>query len=259
MGSLHHLLSPNERDPTAEGLCALAIMTKAPQAGRVKTRLTPLLTAEEAAALNICFLRDTAAAIDAAGDGTRGIGCYTPLGAEDIYGEIFPATFHLIAQRGKDMDERLVFATQDLFAVGFSSVCLIGSDSPTVPATTFIEAVKILSAPKDCVVIGPSHDGGYYLIGLKAGHRRMFEGIHWSTDTVFAQTIVRAAELRLPVHLLPIAYDVDDRDTLRQLCLDLIPPHDSPLEIVAPATTKFLREFVRHKGGERIWPDQIDV
>jgi hypothetical protein len=87
----------------------------------------------------------------------------------------------------------------------------------------------------------------------------MFEGIDWSTGRVLEQTIARAAELSLPVHLLPIAYDVDDRDTLRQLCRDLVRPNDALPKIVAPATTKFLREFVRHEGRERIWPDQIEV
>ena len=256
---MHHILSPNEHDRTAEGICALAIMTKAPRAGYVKTRLTPLLTAEEAAALNKCFLRDIAAAIAAVGEGARGIGCYTPADAEDVYKEIFPATFQLIAQRGSDLDERLILAMQDLLAVGFFSICLIGSDSPTVPAATFAEAVSVLAAPNDGVVIGPSHDGGYYLIGLKAVHPRMFEGIDWSTRTVLEQTLTRAAEIGLPVHLLPTAYDVDDSETLRQLCHDLLGPDKGRQEIVAPATTKFLREFAVHAGRERIWPGTVVV
>src|SRR5438552_8484224 len=89
-----------------EGICALAIMTKAPRAGHVKTRLTPPLTAEEAAMLNICFLRDTAAAIAEVGRGARGIGCYTPAGAENTYGEILPPNFQLIPQRGENFGAR---------------------------------------------------------------------------------------------------------------------------------------------------------
>ena len=256
---MHHILSPNERDGTAEGLCALTIMTKAPRPGQVKTRLTPLLTAEEAAALNKCFLRDTAAAIAAVEQGARGVGCYTPVGAEEVYETLFPATFQLIAQRGAHLDERLILATQDLLAVGFSSVCLIGSDSPTVPATTFAEAVTFLSTPNDGVVIGPSHDGGYYLIGLNAVHRRLFEEIDWSTGRVLEQTMERAAEIGLPVHLLPPAYDVDDRETLRRLCHDLLGTCDDRGEIVAPATGKFLRDFVTREGHERIWPEKVEA
>ncbi len=232
-------------------------MTKAPRPGAVKTRLTAVLTPEEAAALNKCFLRDTAAAIAAVGQGARGIGCYTPIGAEEVYEEIFPATFQLIAQRGKELDERLILATQDLLAVGFSSVCLIGSDSPTVSATTFAEAVRFLSDPNDGLVIGPSLDGGYYLIGLKAVHRRMFEEINWSTGLVLDQTMARAAEIGLPVHLLPPAYDVDDRETLRQLCHDLLRSDAERGETGAATTRKFLSELIAGEGRERIWPGKV--
>jgi uncharacterized protein len=249
MSAGHRVLSAHEYEATANGLCAVAIMTKAPQAGKVKTRLTPPLTAEEAAALNTCFLRDSAAAIADAGAGVRGIGCYTPVDAGGAYQEIFPSDFLLIAQRGSDLRERLVFAVQDLLAVGFSSVCLIGSDSPTIPSSTFTEAVKVLSRPDDCVVLGPSDDGGYYLVGLKKMHRRIFEEISWSTKSVMKQTLVRAAEIGLPVHLLPAGYDVDDRLTLRRLYHDLLDPNVRGAEIAAPATRTFLRQLLA--GGAR--------
>ena len=243
-----HVLSAHEYEAAANGLCALAIMTKAPRAGKVKTRLTPPLTAEEAAALNLCFLRDSAAAIVGAGAGARGIGCYTPVDAEAAYQEIFPSGFQLIAQRGSDLSEQLIFAVEDLLAVGFSSVCLIGSDSPTIPASTFAEAVKVLSRPDDCVVLGPSDDGGYYLVGLKKMHRRIFEEISWSTKSVTEQTLRRAAEIRLSVHLLRAGYDVDDHVTLRRLCHDLLAPDDCSEEIAAPATRKFLRALLAGEG-----------
>ena len=232
-------------------------MTKAPRAGHVKTRLTPPLTAEEAAALNICFLRDTARAIVAAGEGTRGIGCYTPADAAAAYQEIFPKDFKLISQRGSDLKERLIFAVEDLLGVGFSSVCLIGSDSPSVSASTFAEAAQILSSPNEGIVLGPSHDGGYYLIGMKTLQRRLFEEIDWSTGSVLEQTLARAAEIVLPVHLLPEAYDVDDRVTLRLLCHDLLGPKKDQTEIVAPETRKFLQELIGREGRERIWPEKV--
>lgn len=228
-------------------------MTKAPRAGEVKTRLTPPLTAQEAAALNRCFLRDTAAAIVAVGAGARGIGCYTPSDAAALYQEILPREFELVRQRGLDLEERLIFAAQDLFTVGFSSVCLIGSDIPAVPTAVFAEAVKILTLPDEGVVLGPSDDGGYYLIGLKRMQRRMFEEIKWSTGSVLEQTLARASELCLPVHLLPTAYDVDDRVTLWRLCLDLLGPDDRGM--AAPATKEFLREIIAREGRQRIWPD----
>lgn len=249
MSAVHRVLSPNELDPAAAGCCALAIMTKAPRPGRVKTRLSPPLTPEEAAGLNICFLRDTAAAIANAAAAAKGIGCYTPVGEEETYRDIFPADFQLIPQREGSFGERLIGAAEDLFSVGFASVCLIDSDSPTVPARTLAEAVNVLSQPNDRVVIGPCDDGGYYLIGLKKLNRRLFQGIDWSTNRVLEQTRARAAEENLEVHLLPIGYDVDDRSTLCRLCDDLFGPNES----TAPASREFLREVISREGRERIW------
>ncbi len=241
MSAAHRVLSPNEPDPTAAGRCALAIMTKVPRAGRVKTRLTPPLTPEEAAALNVCFLRDTAAAISRAGSPSRGIGCYTPVGEEAAYADIFPPDFQLIPQRKEDFGARLIAATQDLLAVGFASVCLIDSDSPTVPASAFAEAVKMLSQPNDNIVLGPSADGGYYLIGMKQLHPEVFTGIDWSTERVLEQTKQRAAKVGLAVHLLATGFDVDDEATFRRLQGELRPPNESR----APATAEFLRHFTR--------------
>ena len=250
----HRLLRAGHRDPTAAGLCALTIMTKAPRAGQVKTRLTPPLTREEAAALNSCFLQDTALAISKAGVGMRGIGCFTPVGSEYLYGDLFPPEFALIAQRESSFGERLFQAAEDLFSVGFASVCLIDSDSPTVASSVFAEAVEKLTQPNDQVILGPCEDGGYYLIGLKKLHRRLFEQIDWSTEQVFHQTLERAAALRLPVHLLPTYYDVDDAPGLRRLYQELLQPNDKHAAQAAPVTTDFLRRLIVGKRREQIFP-----
>jgi uncharacterized protein len=260
------VLDPNLPDPVARGLCALAVMTKAPQAGRVKTRLVPPLTPEEAAELNKCFLRDTAAAIShacsrrvashppsrsfgAAGSKAAtaacGIAVYTPIGAESAYTDILPAGFSLLPQRGDKFGERLYFAVEDLFSCGFESVCLIDSDSPTVSAENFAEAVALLSAREDPVVLGPSDDGGYYLIGVKKPHRHLFEQIDWSTERVLNQTIQRAAEIRLEVKLLPTGYDVDDGASLRRLCDELLA--DAWSADIAPCTREFLASFMERE------------
>src|SRR5881396_2386468 len=126
MKTIHRVFNPNTRAKIAGDLCALAVMTKAPRAGEVKTRLVPPLTHDEAAQLNSSFLRDIAAAISAAaGEQTaRGVAVYTPLGAEAAYENILPEEFSLMAQRGQNFGDRLVFAAEDLFTVGFNSVCL---------------------------------------------------------------------------------------------------------------------------------------
>ena len=244
------VLDPNLPDRSARGLCALAVMTKAPQAGRVKTRLIPPLTPEEAAELNKCFLRDTAATISSAcsrrpvGDVSK-IAVYTPVGAESAYNDIIPPDFSLLPQRGDKFGERLYFAVEDLFKCGFGSVCLIDSDSPTVPAENFAEAVELLSTTEDRVVLGPSDDGGYYLIGVKKPHRHLFEQIDWSTERVLNQTMQRATEIGIEVKLLPTGYDVDDSTGFRRLCNELLA--DTTSSDIAPYTREFLASFVKRK------------
>jgi rSAM/selenodomain-associated transferase 1 len=252
----HRILDPKlieQIGPESFRGCALAVMTKAPRTGHVKTRLVPPLTADEAAALNTCFLRDTAAAIlEVSGKNVQGIAVYTPIGAEETYIGILPDNFQLVPQRGDGFGERLAAAAGDLLRIGFQSVCLIDSDSPTVPSRVYSEAANMLSIRGDRVVLGPSDDGGYYLIGLKQDHRRLFEEIDWSTERVLEQTRQRAAELDLEVKFLPPGYDVDDRATLRRLCDELLNPNAK--DQVAPETRRFLRELTEREGRDRIWP-----
>jgi rSAM/selenodomain-associated transferase 1 len=259
MNAVHRVLDPGRPTPIPQRLCALAVMTKAPRAGQVKTRLTPPLTPTEAAELNICFLRDTSAAIaSAAREGrARGIAVYTPAGAEAAYTEILPKEFELVPQRGDAFGERLTLATQDLLALGFDSVCLINSDSPTVPQRAFARAAQILSENEDGVVLGPSDDGGYYLIGLKKLHHSLFEGISWSTEHVLKQTVERAQQIGLEIHLLPRWYDVDDLATLRRLCHEFFDENGSaPEAYLAPATRGYLEDLLKKEGRDRIWPNE---
>jgi rSAM/selenodomain-associated transferase 1 len=261
MNSTHRVLDPHQGDRVLAELCALAVMTKAPQAGRVKTRLTPPLSPEEAAALNTCFLRDTAAAIAQTSTGRKaqGVAVYTPIGAEAAYAEILPDNFVLVPQRGDAFGERLMAATEDLLQLGFESLCLIDSDSPTVPEKAFAEAVDILARDEDSVVLGPSDDGGYYLIGLKKLHHRLFDAIDWSTDRVLEQTVAAAREIGLPVHLLPAWFDVDDRATLSRLCQEFFGSNGTDtIGFPAPATRVFLSELLEREGRGRIWPNESE-
>ena len=263
------ILYPNRPDRGVRSLCALAVMTKAPQAGRVKTRLVPPLTPEEAAELNKCFLRDTAAAISSvcssrpvgdaskmqfehagashseAATGAAGIAVYTPIGAEAVYTDILPADFSLLPQRGEKFGERLYFAVEDLIKCGFESVCLIDSDSPTVPGKNLQLAVELLSMGEDRVVLGPTEDGGYYLIGVKKPHHHLFDRIDWSTERVLNQTMQRATEIGLEVKLLPTGYDVDDEASLRRLCNDVLGEQGD--DSAAPTTRKFLVGLVAQR------------
>ncbi len=191
-------------------------MSKAPRPGKVKTRLSPPLTPEQASALNICFLRDTTENIDQVtqASNSAGLVVYTPVGDEAVFESLLPDTFQLLAQRGDGFGERLLHASEDLL---FGAVCLIDSDSPTMPQKALMDAVTKLAQPGDRVVLGGSDDGGYYLIGVNQVHPKLFERIDWSTERVHRQTMDRAKEINLAVELLPTWYDVDDAATLERL------------------------------------------
>jgi uncharacterized protein len=236
--------------------CALGLMAKAPLAGEVKTRLVPPLTACEAAELNICFLRDMAANIESVNEtaGTSGLVVYTPAGSESAFDGVLPAGFKLLVQRGASLGERLCNATDDLLRQGYSAVCLINSDSPTLPQSILIRAVEALALDGDRVVLGAAEDGGYYLIGLKHAHRNLFNGIAWSTSDVLAHTKQRAAEIDLPVEMLPPWYDVDDAETLNRLCEELFFTSSSNRAYPAPHTRAFLDSIIKAEGLQRICP-----
>jgi uncharacterized protein len=202
-------------------------MAKAPRPGKVKTRLSPPLNAEQASALNICFIRDTTENIRQVTEAGNSVGvvAYTPVGDEAAFDGLLPLNFQLVAQRGDGFGERLLYACEDLFACGFGSVCLIDSDSPTLPPGALLQAVEKLSRPGDRMVLGGCEDGGYYLIGVKSPHPQLFEHIDWSTERVFAQTLERAGEIGLQVERLPPWFDVDDAVTLERLQRELADPH----------------------------------
>ena len=251
--SLYHAMT---NSMISTRFCALGLMAKAPLAGEVKTRLVPPLTAREAAALNVCFLRDMAENIKGLGKTkpTSGFVVYTPTGSESAFDGVLPEGFKLLAQRGLSLGERLCNATEDLLRQGYLAACLINSDSPTLPRSILIRAIESLATGGDRVVLGPAEDGGYYLIGLKHAHRNLFNEIAWSTSDVLARTTQRAAEIELPVELLPPWYDVDDADTLDRLCEELLFTSSLSGAYPAPHTRAFLEAIIKSEGPQRICP-----
>lgn len=213
---------PRDREEE-HATCAMAVMAKASSPGRTKTRLVPPLTHEEAAALNTAFTRDAADNILAAADlvNVSGWLAYAPAGSERFFRQHVPDRIGLIETTGADIGECLIRAAETLLERGHQSVCLLNSDSPTLPVGHLVAAAVALAAPVDCVVLGPSTDGGYYLIGMKRAHLGLFRNIDWSTERVFRQTLARAAELNLPVVELPAWYDVDDAASLRLIVGEL--------------------------------------
>jgi hypothetical protein len=235
-------------------------MAKASVAGTVKTRLVPPLTAEEAAELNTCCLRDIAENIvDAAKQAPiQGFAAYYPLGSEPFFDDLLPVGFELLPPKEPTLGRSLFHAARDLFAAGYSSVCLVNADSPTLPTQFLVEAVLRLRESGDRVVLGPAADGGYYLIGLKQFHRRLFEEIDWSTERVFRQTLARAGEIGVTVAPLPEWYDVDDEAMLAMLAREIGPCRSGAGPYLngfrAPSTTAFLQKLAAGNGGmERLF------
>jgi rSAM/selenodomain-associated transferase 1 len=212
-----------------DALCGIAIMAKASRPGRCKTRLVPPLTLEAAAALNTAFLRDIGANIAAAARlaPIQGMAAYHPIGEESFFDEVLPADFRLVPPREAGFGMGLIHAARDILDAGYGSMCLVNSDSPTLPSAYLAEAARLLALPGDRVVLGPAADGGYYLIGLKRFHLRMFEEIDWSTERVYRQSLARAAEIGLEVATLPAWYDVDDHEMLTALAQELFAPSAS--------------------------------
>ncbi len=241
------ILHPASPLAVKAGQCALAVMAKAPRPGKVKTRLSPPLTLDQSAAINICFLRDTTENIAGVSSSApaAGIISYTPIGDEALFDNLLPANFALIPQRGDGFGERLLATAEDLLACGYRSVCLIDSDSPTVPAIAFEQAIAELAKPGDRIVLGPSHDGGYYLIGLKRAHPEPFANITWSTASVFAETITAARAAGIETVILPLWYDVDDAETLNILTAELLHGASPFFAAIPGYPAKHTRAFLR--------------
>ena len=118
-------------------------------------------------------------------------------------------------------NQRLTGVFDDLFEDGHIAVVAIDSDSPTLPMAYVAQAAAVLAHGSADVVIGPSDDGGYYLVGLDRRQPKLFDGIPWSTSETRAATLARARDLGLSALLLPRWFDVDTPEDLRRLCADL--------------------------------------
>lgn len=211
---------------------AVAIVCKTPGVGGGKSRLRPLLGADRVAELSACFIRDIAETLDALAPAIGGsrIAIYSPAGSEDALRPLLPPRWRLFFQQAATIGEVLHASTTAFLAEGHDCALVVNADSPTLPARLVEQAVAALRAPGDRAVFGPASDGGYYLIGLKRSHARLFEDITWSTPAVLAQSMERAAEIGLPVGLLPTWYDVDDAETFGVLEAELAgtPPAFAP-------------------------------
>jgi rSAM/selenodomain-associated transferase 1 len=214
---------------------ALLIMAKRPTPGRTKTRLVPPLSRQQAATLYECFLRDTIDLVRQVPN-VRPVVAHLPRGEQAYFSKLAP-DFEYYQQEGPDLGARLDNGLTHHLGLGYRRVAAVNSDGPTLPLIYLIAAFEELGKEAD-VVLGPTDDGGYYLIGLKCPAPRLLREVRMSTPQVTTDTLALAAEERLEVALLPTWYDVDDAQSLARLKAELAtaPPQ------IAPHTQAFLRE-----------------
>jgi rSAM/selenodomain-associated transferase 1 len=235
-----------ENDNASVPACGIAVMAKASVARRTKTRLVPPLTFDQAAQCNTAFLRDIADNILAASTkaSIAGYVAYGPPDARRFFEENVPREIVLIEASYPSLGDCLDHAIAQLLARGHRAAVVVNSDSPTLPTSLLVETAELLGRPGERAVLGPALDGGYYLLGVKARHPRLLEDIAWSTQRVTQQTLERAAELHLPVHMLPTWYDVDDVATLKMLLCELF--EGQPFAPgLSPARAHYTRAFMQ--------------
>jgi rSAM/selenodomain-associated transferase 1 len=194
---------------------AVAIMAKEPRAGEAKTRLCPPLSLADAAELYRRFLLDKIEQVRSLRTARPAI-AYTPAGARAFFEEVAP-DFVLVPQRGADLGDRLANSLGELLDRGHRGALAIDSDTPTLPLGFLQQALDLVMRPEIDVVLGPTEDGGYYLIGLRTVHRELFEAMAWSTSQVLGETIRRAEARGLQVACLPSWYDIDTPEDLARL------------------------------------------
>ena len=195
---------------------ALAVMAKAPIPGTVKTRLVPPLSDEQACELYCALLLDQL-------DNLTGLSeidlylAYTPAHAAPLIENLSPPGFQYFPQRGVDLGARMNEVFAELWRRGHHRLVLIGSDLPVLRLEILREAFKYLDAPERRAVLGPSQDGGYYLVGMNQAIPEIFSGMTWSHDRVLADSLVKLRELCIDFALLADWFDVDTMADLRRL------------------------------------------
>jgi rSAM/selenodomain-associated transferase 1 len=183
----------------------LLVVAKKPAPGQTKTRLCPPLTPIQAADLYGCFLRDTLDAMRKVPGVQRVIG-YLPEDARDYFHRLAP-DMALTRQRGTSLGESLDELLTEVLTNGAKRAVVMDSDSPTLPVAYLCRAFELLTETD--VVLGPTTEGGYYLIGVKQPQPDLLRQVKMSTSHVLADTLALAEAMELSVSLLPTWYDVD--------------------------------------------------
>jgi hypothetical protein len=218
----------------------LGIFAKGPWPGRVKNRLAVTIGAEQAARLYDAFLRDLLPRLGTV-KATRVL-AFESVTDHDFFAALCGDQFELEVQARGDLGERMESFFRNQIARGATSVVLVGSDSPDMPLDRIHQAFRRLDDHE--LVIGPSEDGGYYLIGMRQMIGQIFSGIRWSTDTVFAETTDRLRQIGVRFTLIDPWYDVDRADDLHRLTERIVAARHAGQDPGLARTEAILRELL---------------
>jgi len=199
---------------------AIIVMTKVPGFADVKTRLRPLLSEGQCVELARCFLTDTITNLASVFD--HRIIAFTPDEGRDAIEDLVGVGDICVPQRGSDLGLRLDAAIAEAFEMGFGPVIVIGTDSPTLPPEYLAQALDHLQSRGHGVALGPTDDGGFYLIGVSRQREGIFDGVTWSSDKTCEQTVANIKNIGdVDLLVLPRWYDVDEPDDLARLIAEI--------------------------------------
>lgn len=212
----------------------LLVFAKVPRPGDVKTRLTPVLTPTEAAHLYDAFLHD---ALDLYAQLDVDVRLYLapPLPEEELDG--VPASVTVHEQRGDGLGGRMQQAFREALDDGYERAAAVGTDHPTLPPSFLRRALTALDADP-AVCIGPSEDGGFYVVGMNAFYPQLFEDMTYSHAEVFSDTLARVETTDAQLTVLPRWYDVDTPTDVERMLVDL-----SESELPASRTREAVRQL----------------
>jgi rSAM/selenodomain-associated transferase 1 len=211
---------------------AVIVFAKRPRAGEVKSRLAAEIGPEAAAELYRALAEAEIDATRPQGSEYQRLFFFAPADARPDMEAWMPGETWL-AQEGADLGARMANAFAEAFRRGAERVAIIGTDVPWVARETVLAAFRALDG--DDVVLGPAHDGGYYLMALKTPRPALFEGIAWSTSSVLAATLARCVALGLSVRQLEPLTDIDTLEDVRSAWgrLEVILNERAPLATAA--------------------------
>src|SRR5580700_10740396 len=240
--------SIEKKAPPLETGRTLVVMAKAPRPGMVKTRLTPSLSIEAATELYRCLLNDTMALARSLSDVEVAILCPAP-DVEELR-RFARSAVEVVPQKGEGLAAGLTSVFAHFTARGRHRVVAFNSDSPHLPVSILERAFETLAAHD--VVVGPTHDGGYYLVGANASHPSLFASDGMGTRSALERLLARARALELSVGLADPFYDIDLVDDLTRLAEEL---RLAPTR--APRTAAWLKEW--EHAAEQSWTSSRTV